>query len=60
MTNEIEKINSKYKEAIKKFIEAKIENPRLSVRTFCKAPRESPINRLITFWADILKSWRES
>ena len=65
MTDEIEKINSKHKEAIKKFIMVKIENPKLSVRKFCDAegiPHQSFDHLLIKYpqiWETILSETRK-
>ena len=65
MTDEIEKINSKYKEVIKKFIMVKIENPKLSVRKFCDAegiPHQSFDHLLIKYpqiWETILSETRK-
>ena len=65
MTNELDKIDSKYKDLVKEFIELKIENPKLSVRKFSdvkKIPHQSFDNVLCKnplIWENILSETRK-
>jgi hypothetical protein len=65
MVNEINEIESKYKEAVKKFVVMKVSNPKLSVRKFCDTegiPHQSFDHLLIKhpiIWETILSETRK-